>query len=152
MGRQGRTGAGTLAGLLEDRTGAKPRSQSEFERRLLALLGLHGLSAPQTQHEVALPDGRKAFLDFAYPQVWLGIEADSYRHHSSRTDWARDRTRNNLLIALGWRILPVTWDDLVQRPAAIVALIGRGLHPNPHHVWERVQTSGPGRRATMAVG
>ena len=85
-------------------------------------------------------------MDFAYPELLVGIEADSYRHHSSRTDWARDRTRNNLLVAIGWRILPVTWEDLVDRPAELVALIGRGLKESPHYLGETIQTS---RRATM---
>ena len=55
----------------------------------------------------------------------LGIEADSYRHHASRRDWARDHVRNNVLTSLGWRILAVTWDDMVRRPDAVVALLQR---------------------------
>jgi len=133
VGRQGRTGAGTLASLLEDRTGAQPRSQSEFERRLLAALKRGGLPVPQTQYEVALPGGRRAFLDFAYPEVKLGLEADSYRHHSSRIDWGRDHTRNRLLTAVGWRILPVTWDDLVSDSAGLLLVIARGLRQNPRY-------------------
>ena len=147
LGRQGRAGAGALTDLLADRTGGRPRSQSTFERRLLRLLRTEGLPLPVPQHEVRLPGGRRAYMDFAYPELLVGIEADSYRHHSSRTDWARDRTRNNLLVAIGWRILPVTWEDLVDRPAELVALIGRGLKESPHYLGETVQTS---RRATMA--
>jgi very-short-patch-repair endonuclease len=149
LGRQGRAGAGVLNDLLADRTSDRPRSQSTFERRLFALLRAAGLPLPCTQHEVRLDGGRRAFLDFAYPDVLFAIEADSYRHHSSRTDWSRDRTRNNLLIAAGWRILPVTWDDLVLRPTELVALVARGLKENPRYVGEIVQTS---RRATMAAG
>ena len=133
LGSQGRTGTATLAGLLSQRTGARPRTQSEFERRLLAALHDAGLPAPLTQYEVALPEGRRAFLDFAYPEWKLGIEADSYRHHSSRIDWGRDRTRNRLLTALGWRILPVIWDDLVPHPAALMALIARSLNGKPRY-------------------
>jgi len=60
LGRRGRDGAGALAGLLAERTGARPRTQSEFERRLLAALRRAGLPAPRTQYQVALPGGRKA--------------------------------------------------------------------------------------------
>ena len=62
-------------------------------------------------------------MDFAWPDVRLGLEADSYRHHASRRDWARDHTRNNLLTALGWRVLPVTWQDMVDRPRQLVGLV-----------------------------
>ncbi len=148
LGRQGRAGAGALNDLLADRTSDRPRSQSTFERRLLGLLRAARLPLPCTQYEVRLPGGRRAFLDVAYPEVLFAIEADSYRHHSSRTDWGQDRTRNNLLIAAGWRILPVTWDDIVLRPAELVALVDLGLKESPHYVGETIQTSA---RATMAA-
>jgi very-short-patch-repair endonuclease len=131
LGRAGRGGAGVLADQLADRSGARPRTHSEFERRLLAALRRGGLPVPRTQFEVELPGGRKAFLDAAYPEQLLGIEADSYRHHSSRSDWGRDRTRNRMLTAIGWRILPVTWNDLVPDPAAMLDLIARGLNRIP---------------------
>ncbi|MDQ3895864.1 MAG: hypothetical protein M3326_01220 [Actinomycetota bacterium] len=147
LGRRGRSGAGLLIDLLAARPRGRPRSQGAFERRVLELLAAAGFPLPATQHEVRLPDGRRVFLDFAYPDVLLGIEADSYRHHSSRAAWARDRTRNNLLTALGWRILPVTWDDLVHLPAEFLALVGRALKEKPRSVGETFQTS---PRATMA--
>ena len=76
---------------------------------------------------MALPGGKLAVLDVAYPDFRVGIEADSYRYHSSRLDWSRNRTRNNPLTALGWRILPVTWDDVVRRPEQVVALLQTAL-------------------------
>ncbi|MGI8809663.1 MAG: type IV toxin-antitoxin system AbiEi family antitoxin domain-containing protein [Acidimicrobiales bacterium] len=152
LGRQGRGGVGTLVHLLEARIDGRPRTQSEFERRLLRALRDGGLPAPRTQYEVSLPDGRKAYLDIAYPEVMLALEADSYRHHSSRLDWARDRTRNSLVIALGWRILPVTWGDLVPDPSSLVALIARGLNAKPRYAGKTVQTSSRSGRATMAAG
>jgi very-short-patch-repair endonuclease len=69
--------------------------------------------------------GRRAYLDFAWPELRLAIEANSYRHHASRRDWSRDHVRNNAVIALGWRILPVTWDELTERPDDVVALLRR---------------------------
>ena len=66
------------------------------------------------QYEVALPSGRTARLDFAYPQRLVALEADSYRWHTGRASWARYLTRNRTLTAMGWRIIPVTWEDLTQ--------------------------------------
>ncbi|HEV3497359.1 MAG TPA: DUF559 domain-containing protein, partial [Actinomycetes bacterium] len=99
--------------------------QSQFERRLFALLRTAGVPLPVPQFEVLLPDGGSAFLDFAWPELRLGVEANSYRHHARRLDWSRDHTRNNLLTAVGWRILPVTWDDMVERPDELVDLLRR---------------------------
>jgi very-short-patch-repair endonuclease len=130
LGRQGRRGAGTLAAFLADRSDGRPRSTSEFERRLFRLLISAGVPLPRTQYEVILPGGRRVVLDYAYPEDLLALEADSYRHHSSRSDWSRDHKRNRLLTAMGWRILPVTWDDLVT-PAEMLDAVARGLKQNP---------------------
>lgn len=104
----------------------EPSPESAFERRLLALLATAGLPLPVAQFEVRLPGGGEARLDFAYPAHRLAVEADSYRYHSSKRDWARDHTRNRALTAAGWRILPVTWDDL-DSPAEFLAAVSRGL-------------------------
>jgi len=69
------------------------------------------------QYRVLMPDGGEVFLDFAYPDVLLAIEADSYLWHASLADWQRDRARNNELVALGWSILPTTWDLVTRSPA-----------------------------------
>ena len=83
-------------------------------RRLLRYLKTHRLPEPVLQHEVVLPSGRKARLDCAYPEYLVALEADSYRWHASRPAWAHYVTRNRTLTAMGWRIIPVTWEDLVR--------------------------------------
>jgi very-short-patch-repair endonuclease len=132
MGRQGRRGAGTLAELLADRRDGRPWATSVFERRLLAELRAAGLPMPRPQFVVILPGGRRAVLDYAYPDGLLALEADSYRHHSSRTDWGHDRVRNRWVTAIGWRILPVTWDDLAE-PGEMIDAIRRGLKEMPRY-------------------
>ena len=124
-GKQGRKGAGAIGHLLAARRDGPRGTQSEFERRLSTLLRRAGLPPPVPQFEVVLPGGRRAFLDFAWPDLRLALEADSYRHHGGRLAWARDHTRNNVLISLGWRIVPVTWDDLVETPEELITLVRR---------------------------
>lgn len=132
VGRQGRRGAGTLAEVLAERSDGRPRATSVFERRLLAELKSAGLPRPQTQFVVVLPGGRRAVLDYAFPDGLLALEADSYRHHSSRTAWGRDHVRNRWLTAIGWRILPVTWDDLAA-PGEMLDAVRRGLQQKPRY-------------------
>lgn len=66
------------------------------------------------QYEVRQAGRVVARLDFAYPDVQLGIEVDGYRWPSGRRQWARDVSRQNELIDLGWRILHVTYEDVVD--------------------------------------
>ena len=79
------------------------------------------------QYPIRLPNGRTIRIDFAYPEVRLAIEADSYRYHSSLTDWSRDRTRHNQLIALGWRVLPITFVELRANPNAVADQVAQRL-------------------------
>jgi len=117
---RGRRGLGVLAGLLAARPVSARPIQAGFESRLLRALTAAGLPLPSPQYGVALPSGRMASVDFAYPEVLLAIEADSYVHHSTLTGWSRDRARNNGLVALGWAVLPITWDLLTKDPAGVV--------------------------------
>jgi len=123
----GRQGAGTLARLLSARSRDVRQPQSDFECGLRDALTGAGLPAPEPQYPVRLPQGRMAYLDFAYPEARLALEADSYVHHSSLTDWSLDHTRNSELVALGWRVLPVTYRELELHPAATADRVGRAL-------------------------
>ena len=67
-----------------------------------------------------------AEVDFAYPDVWLAIEADGYEFHSSRKQWENDRVRQNELVALGWSVLRTTKRQVPEHPQAFVALSGDG--------------------------
>ena len=80
------------------------------------------LPRPELQHEVRL-GARLAYIDFAYPEQWLGVEADGYEWHAGRDQWADDLARRNALVAAGWTIIHVTSDDVTRRPRETVALI-----------------------------
>jgi very-short-patch-repair endonuclease len=121
----GRNGAAALAVLLAQRAGASRWTQSEFERRLFALVRSAGLPPPVPQFEVVLPDGRRVYLDLAWPAALVALEAQSYRHHAGRIAWSRDQARMALLSSMGWRILPVTWQDLVGSPERLIETVKR---------------------------
>jgi very-short-patch-repair endonuclease len=127
VGIRGRKGAGRLARLLTERLDGRTASESQFETRLAQALRSAGLPPPIPQLRIQLPNGRFARLDFAYPHALLAIEADSYRYHSAFSDWSRDRVRHNELIALGWRVLPVTFAHLRADPGAVADQVARCL-------------------------
>ena len=116
--------------LLDERPAVATESALEVLTWRLLLDG--GLEAPQRQHEIFGPGGRLvARVDFAYPAAKLAIEADSYAYHSDRTDWQRDRTKQNTLIAIGWVVYRVTWRDVTRRGGEVIrevaSLLGRRL-------------------------
>ena len=113
-GGPGRRRTTVLQDLLEEHPERWERADGRFERRLLRYLKARNLPEPVLQHEVTLPSGRTARLDFAYPEHLIALEADSYLWHSARRHWARNQTRNRTLTAMGWRIIPVLWEDLTR--------------------------------------
>jgi very-short-patch-repair endonuclease len=132
----GRKHDDVLRELLDERPATARPMGSEFEACLFRGLREAGLPLPIAQYRVLMDDGSEVFLDFAYPDVMLAIEADSYLWHASLADWQRDRARNNELIALGWSILPLTYDLVVHhateaarqvRGARASRLVARGL-------------------------
>ena len=125
IGPRGRAGVVQLGEILAARPPGFRPPESDFERALVAALA--GLPGPPaiTQYEVILPDGRVIRFDVAYPDDWVALEGDSYTYHSSHTDWARDQTKRNMLVAIGWRVLPITYYDVTQRRAWVREIVQR---------------------------
>jgi very-short-patch-repair endonuclease len=126
-GRAGRKGTRSLARLLDERPSSRRPLDSSFESRLYRLLIKYRIPAPVPQYRVSLSSGRFAYIDFAYPHAMLALEVDGYRYHSSLSAWSWDRGRNNELVALGWRILPITPHDIVRQPARVADQVARAL-------------------------
>jgi hypothetical protein len=127
LGSQGRRGIVVLRHLIAERFDGKPLATSVFERQLFRFLLEHSLPRPVAQHEVRLPSRRHRYLDYAYPHVMLGLEANSFRHHAGKTAWSHDNARNAELAAEGWRILPITEPDITQHAARTAAVLRRAL-------------------------
>jgi very-short-patch-repair endonuclease len=116
----GRKHDDVLRELLDERPATPRPMGSEFEAALFRILLDAGLPLPVAQYGVLMPDGTYVYVDFAYPDLLLILEADSYIWHVSLDAWRRDRERNSELVVMGWSILPITW-DLVRFGAAEVA-------------------------------
>ncbi|HEY2666377.1 MAG TPA: type IV toxin-antitoxin system AbiEi family antitoxin domain-containing protein [Actinomycetota bacterium] len=123
----GRKHDAVLRELLDDRPATVRPIGSEFEASLFRGLREAGLPLPVAQYRVLMGDGSLVFLDFAYPEVKLAIEADSYLWHASLAAWQRDRARNGELVALGWSILPITYDLATFKPAEVARRVRGAL-------------------------
>ena len=125
--RRRRMACQVLADLLADRPTSRRPVGSEYESALFQALERGGLPRPASQVEVTMPDGSIRVIDFGYPDARVGIEADSYLWHGSRSAWERDHRRNNALSAMGWTMLLVTWGWLHAHPDQVVDLVGQAL-------------------------
>ena len=125
--RNGRLGGLKVIRSILDSRASSGVPQSVFETRMLRLLKSSGLPRPVLQYQVTSGSRTIAFLDFAYPARLLAIETDGYRWHSGRIQWAHDRARDRELSLLGWRVIHVTWDELVEKPQDLVSAIRRFL-------------------------
>jgi very-short-patch-repair endonuclease len=115
----GRRGAGALRELLDEDPAF---TRSEAEARLLALL--RAAAIPPTG--VNARTGRYE-VDFLWRPERLVVEFDGYAYHSSRAAFERDRARDAELQALGYRVIRVTWRQLVGEPEAVIARIAQAL-------------------------
>src|SRR5436305_3132132 len=100
LGGPGRSGAGVLRALVEERDPLTAETQSVLEDELFRVLRRGGLPEPVRQYRVGA-----VVLDGAYPEVKLGLEADSRVWHGGRDDVQRNSDKANLLLAHGWRVL-----------------------------------------------
>ena len=118
-----RQGIGHLRALIaERRPTGKALFMSSFELRLFRLFERSGLPLPKRQHRVKTASGTR-FLDFAYSDEKVFIEAQSYEHHAGRAAWSADAVRGNDLAVLGWRRIDVTLHDLDTRPDQVVGWV-----------------------------
>ena len=125
--RRGRPGCATVRRVLEQR-GVHEPTASALETRLARLIRKSNMPTPVRQFEIR--DGARfvARADFAYPDIKVAIEADSFRWHSSRAAWERELQRRNDMQKLGWMIIHVTRKDIDERPHKVVESIRFALH------------------------
>ena len=117
-----RPGTKRVRSVLASQTTDNRPAESVLETRFRQLLRGAGVPTPTPQFEISV-NGFLARVDFAYPDLKLAIELDGAAYHSSRSARGRDRNRDNQLVALGWRVLRFSWDDLTEHPDAVLRCV-----------------------------
>lgn len=113
-------GSRHLAPLVAARRAGRAPTESEFEDDLLALIRRYGLPEPVPQFPYR---GRR--IDFAYPELVLGIEANSVQAHAAKEDVQRNAEKANDLVE--WWILYFTHDDVHRYPASVARRIEEAI-------------------------
>jgi very-short-patch-repair endonuclease len=116
-----RSGVRAIRDIL-DAEGGPAFTRSEGEVRLLALLRRAALHPDETN---ALVEGHE--VDLVWRSRRLVVEVDGYAYHSGRAAFEEDRRRDADLQAAGYRVIRVTWRQLVEGPERVIARIARAL-------------------------
>lgn len=119
-----RPGTKRARNVLASQVDSDRPAESVLETRFRQLLRDAGVPTPKPQVEIDM-NGTTARVDFAYPDVRLAIELDGAAYHSSQKALRRDRNRENRLVALGWRVLRFTWEDVRDDPEAVLRCVQR---------------------------
>ena len=123
MPRPGTPNIRVLDKLLSDRDPDDAPAESIFETRFYRRIKDSPIAPPEWQYSVFDSTGYVGRLDAAYPELRIGLEAHSLRHHSARERMKEDARRHNRFTALGWRVHYVTYEDLMARPEEVITAI-----------------------------
>jgi very-short-patch-repair endonuclease len=121
-----RPGAARLRALLEDDRGPA-LTRSEAEKRMLDLIRKARLAPPAVNARVGGVE-----VDFLWRAQRVVVEVDGFQFHSSRLAFERDRHRDGELASRGFRVIRVTWRQIVNEPDALIRRLAQALAiPNP---------------------
>jgi very-short-patch-repair endonuclease len=122
-----RRGSASLRGILDDwRRYSRVRLRSRMEAKLLPQLSQRDLPIPECNQMLEV-GGRSFEIDFLWRRQRLALEADGGQFHDNPLAEARDLERNRTLIAGGFRVLRLRWEELSDRPESTMARLERLL-------------------------
>ncbi len=133
-----RPGVAKVRKYVEQQRG-DPALQYGLEIKLARLLRqARHLGSWQRQTKIAIgtPIGKVFRVDFAQPTTRVIIECDGFRWHGNHLRWKLDRARIAAIEAAEWRVVTVTWDDVVQRADQTVHRIALATQCRPLALWE----------------
>jgi hypothetical protein len=121
-------GAGRLRIALSREDIGTTITDSELEELFLIFCRAHGFPTPAWHGAIDPGDGSVLLRPDA---VWraqrVAAEIDGERFHRTRSAFHSDRTRDQRLVAAGWRVIRITWAQLTERPEELAAILQRLL-------------------------
>jgi hypothetical protein len=116
----GRPGAAALREIASDAAVARGITRRELESRFAEILADTDLPHPLRNAHVGV-GGRFFEVDCLWPGRRLIIELDGRAVHGTGRAFEKDRERDRLLQAEGWRVARITWLQLRDEAPAVVA-------------------------------
>lgn len=121
-----RPGTATFRAILGDRQRPRGVTRRELERRFAKALAATDLPRPHRNADVAVA-GRFFEADCLWRAERLIVELDGRFVHGTWRTSERDRERDRLLVADGWRVVRITWRQLRDDAPAVIADLRRLL-------------------------
>lgn len=119
----GRRGAATLRAVLSEMQFQSTLTRSELEERFLQICRDIARPPDAVNAWIAYPDGGGAEADFVWHAERLIIEVDGRDVHTTHHAFEHDRTRDQHLNLLGWRVVRFTWRQVEHEPQAVAATV-----------------------------
>jgi REase_MTES_1575 len=127
-----RAGTAVLRRTLADERHTQGVTRKELEARFKVVLDGSDLPRPRRNVDIVVPDGHFN-VDCLWAEQRVIVELDGRATHGTRRAFERDRERDRKLQAEGWRVVRVTWRQLRDEPAAVLAdlcrMLGRAAPP-----------------------
>ena len=101
-------------------------TRSKGERILRRLCRTAKLPEPLSNVKVAGYE-----VDFVWPAERLVIEVDGFQFHGHRVAFEWDRRKDQILLTAGYRVVRLTWRQLVDEPLTVLAVIAAALATGP---------------------
>ena len=120
IGGKGRPGTARLRAIVDDRDNQRP-TMSRLEVKIWRTLRARGLT-PVRQFPVKC-GGTTYYIDCAFPQWRVSVEGFGDKFHRSARKRKQELKRLADLTSVQWRVLPVTWDDIVDTSDEVLAKI-----------------------------
>jgi hypothetical protein len=118
----GRKGMTKLASILDERGPGFVPAASELERMLFDACGRVGLE-PLRQFPLPGRGDITGFVDAAFVEAKLILEADGRRWHDRVASQGKDRARVNTAARVGWQTLRFGYEELAADPDGEAAVI-----------------------------
>ena len=97
-------------------------TRSRAERVMVELTRAAGLPRPLLNQRLL-----GYLADFLWPDHRLVLEVDGYKYHRHRGAFERDRRRDQLMVSSGYRVLRITWRQLLHEQLFVVARLAQAL-------------------------
>jgi very-short-patch-repair endonuclease len=116
-------GSTRLRRMLDVYEAGAAHTRSDLEKAFLALCERHGLPRPLVNQPLL-----GMTVDFVFAAERVAVETDSWRWHRGRAAFERDRERDAVLAAAGYRTLRFTDRQIERAPGTVVAALMTALH------------------------